>query len=108
MGSGVGMGGAAAWALALGVASLAVAAPVRSDKRLVPNSPTAAEVTARPVAPSAADDSKSLKRMVRYGLSLEQMQQIPVAPEHFRFGVPYDDFAWRDDRVNLTANGFLS
>jgi hypothetical protein len=101
------MGGAVAWACALCVASLAVAAPARSENRLVPDSAPQVDVSARPVAPSASE-SKSLKRMMRYGVTLEEMQKLHAAPQQFHFGVPYDELAIRDDRVNLLPSGRLS
>lgn len=111
MGKGVAMGAALAWACAVCFANATFAEPTRQDaeqQRLVPNEESGL-AAARPPAPSDEDHPDvSVKRLARAGVTLAEMQRIPVSARRFLAGVPFDLQAPRDGRVLLTPNGELS
>ena len=50
----------------------------------------------------------SMKRMLRLGFAVEDMHAIPVSRVGFRYGLPVDEQASRDDRVNLSSSGSIA
>lgn len=111
MGKGGAMGSVAGFVCAMCAVANAFAAPgVREveENQLIPDTYTVSAKVVVSEAPRTGDSAEldaSVKRMMRLGFSILDMHAIPVSRISFRYGLPVDEQASRDDKVNLTSNG---
>lgn len=110
MGKGGAMGGVAGFVCAVCAAANAFAAPgVREveDNQLIPDTDLVSQkvVVSEPTRAADVELDVSMKRMMRFGFELKDMHALPLSRVTHRFGLPVDEQASRDDRVNLTSNG---
>lgn len=112
MGMGGAMGGVAGFVCAMCAAASAFGAPdVRKVEveRLIPDTQAVSSnvVFAQPARLAAGDGLEldaSVQRMMRFGFTVADMHAIPLNPVPLRYGLPVDEQASRDDRVQLTRH----
>lgn len=119
MGMGGAMGGVAGFVCVMCAAATALAAPEMQNGllvervRLLPDTVTVASSAVVAELPGLRvtelklelELDASVQRMLRLGFTIADMHAIPVASVPLRYGLPVDEQAFRDDRVNLTADG---